>query len=195
MSEYNIEYIIQTRQEIDTIRVQIDRYLWFALFVLCAVGFGAIDVDQSPVTNGEPSFLLICSGALVVIGTLFWVRRLLLQQIADRWFTLCKIFDIHDGNNSKCIPRLEYLVAYRLTNHNRKSYLRQEIRLCIALSIPLYGVMLATALSELPDRNPSWCLEASIAFVITHAVAMYFLLYYKKHLKDKTSRALGYNQK
>ncbi len=133
------QYFLQTRQEIDTEKKQRDSLLNFAIAVMGVLGFGLLQNENSTSFVEHQATFWVSVGILVILTSLFWVRRKKLQQIADRWFVLNQlaISNPEDFPN----PSLEALVCPKLT---KWTYSIKDAVLSVALATPVYALILTS---------------------------------------------------
>lgn len=169
MNESLRQYVLQTRQEIDTEKQQRDSLLNFAIAVLGALGFGLLQNDNFTTLVAHPSAFWIYVAILIIITSLFWVRHKKLQQIADRWFVLHKIAVANPEDFPH--PSLEALVCPNLTNW---TYTIKDAVLSVALATPIYALVWIS--------HPCFSLRNLI--IPVHAIMSFGLLV--RRLKNKT---------
>ena len=169
MKDFCQKYIIQTRREIDTEKQHRDSLLNFAIAVMGALGFGVLQNDDLPKLLSHPAVGYIGISILLIITSLFWVRRKKLQQIADRWFVLWHLAKKYPEEFPN--PSLESLVCPNLT---RWTYTVKDTVLAIALSSPVY------VLAWFSQSGP----RATKFVIPVHILATIALLF--RGLKDKT---------
>jgi len=87
-SGFDREYFLQTRKEIDTEKRERDHLLNFAVVILGALAFAVVQSEKAQQFLQEPYSLMLEISTLIILTSLFWVRRKKLQQISDRWYTL-----------------------------------------------------------------------------------------------------------
>jgi len=139
MSDFEREYFLQTRREIDTEKHERDQLLNFAILVLGAIVFGVAQSENAQRFLEEATAPAIEVPALAITSTLCWIRRKKLQQIADRWFVLHLMLVEHFGSE-RAETSLEGIAVQGLRG---RRYVWKDVVLNWALSLPLY-VLLAT---------------------------------------------------
>lgn len=150
MGQFEREYFIQTRKEIDVEKQERDRLLNFATAFVGIVMAGLISAAKDgpglmSAIRGE-AFPYVACAVLVVISTLIWVRAKKLTQIADRWCVLRKLL-LRSGETEDGSPYLEFLVVRGLRSVR---YATKDALLNISLSIPVYlGLFLRDRLTGL----------------------------------------------
>ncbi len=138
ISDFELEYFIQTRKEIDTEKRERDQMLNFVLLILGAIGFGVTQSETAQEFLQETDALFVELPVLFIISTLFWVRYKKLRQIADRWFVLHRIA-LHCFGKERVAEMLEGIVYKDLTKWR---YIRKDFVLNIAFCLPIYGLIL-----------------------------------------------------
>ena len=135
-----LEYFIQTRKEIDTEKRERDHILNFAIVVLGAIGFAIIRTPYNKkfLIKFNIVIFLIEVSMLIIITSLFWIRRKKLQQILDRWCLLNKLF-IRKFGQEELDYTLENLVV---KNSLSRRYLKKDLILNIALCLPIYSLII-----------------------------------------------------
>lgn len=137
MEGFLCSYFIQTRQEIDTEKRERDNLLNFAIAVIGAIAFGIL---QSP--DPWKIFDHHLSGwfgvsLLLMVTSLFWIRRKKLQQVADRWYVLGHLAKTYPSDFPKY--SLESMVCPRLES---KYYTFKDFFLAFAFSTPVYILLI-----------------------------------------------------
>lgn len=143
LTEFEKEYFIETRKEIDTEKRERDQMLNFAIVVVAAVGFGISQSETAQKFVQKPEALALEIPALAIISTLFWIRYKKLRQISDRWFTLYYMALEHFGEDR--IHRMLEQVAVDGLKDRR--YIIKDVILNIALSLPFYGLLVLQSLN------------------------------------------------
>lgn len=141
LTEFEREYFIQTRKEIDTEKGERDKLLNFAVIVLGALGFAVVQSDAAKEFLQKPHSLMLEVSTLIILTSLFWVRRKKLQQIADRWYTLYRMAVRRLGK--QCAAEMMEAVVIR--DFEKARYLRKDVVLNIALSLPIYTLLFVSA--------------------------------------------------
>ena len=170
-SDFEREYFIQTRKEIDTEKRERDQMLNFAVLVLGGIGFGVSQSQSAQQFLQEPQALVIEIPALVIITSLFWVRYKKLKQIADRWFTLYRIVLRYFGREL-AEEMLEGLVCKNLTEWR---YILKDFVLNIALCLPVYALILLPSFNGYLPVQP-WRLVVSVGVIVLHGVISFIIL-------------------
>jgi hypothetical protein len=137
---FDREYFIQTRQEIDTEKRERDHILNIAVIVLGALGFAFVQTDKTQTLIRQPFFIAIEISVLAILTSLFWVRWMKLRQIADRWYTLRNILNQH-FEEQKARNYLEYVV---MRGFEKARYIKKDITLCFSMSSPIYFLLAYT---------------------------------------------------
>jgi hypothetical protein len=180
------EYFIQLRRECDAIRCEMNRFLYFALVILGAIGFSVVQGEEAERFFQRPSALLTEIAALVAITSLFWLRRLHMQQLADRWYILRDIARRHFNDGSVDVLH-EDVACGRIEATKGKAYLRQEWILNSALTFPVYVPITLTCLAQTDFSVPARLLTCSLIIAV-HFAASYCLLYSCATLRDPLKR-------
>jgi len=178
------EYFIQTRKEIDTEKRERDQILNFAVLILGAIGFAIFQSETAQEFLQQPKALTVELPALVIITSLFWIRRKKLQQIADRWFVLHRLAERYfDKEDIEMM--LEEIVLKKFL---KRTYVRKDFFLNIALCLPIYGLLILQLLDGF-HKDQLWRTIFIIIIVILHSIFSFFLLYIK--LKNPFSQIEG----
>lgn len=170
LSEFEREYFVQTRQEIDTEKGQRDRFVHYAMLLLGALAFGAI---QSPEARDflllDPiNAALLAVTVLVMLTAMAYVRWKKLSQIADRWYVLREM--LQDALPPEKAERsLEQSVVEGFVS---RRYVRKDICLHVALSFPAYVLLLVSAMSMGSPWAWLWCPLAAALIAISVGVAV-----------------------
>ncbi|MBU0513141.1 MAG: hypothetical protein KJ621_00085 [Proteobacteria bacterium] len=178
-SSFFREYFIQTRKEIDTEKRERDRILNVIVIVLGAIGFGLAQGDKGYHILYQPYAIIIEISILIIITSLFWVRRKKIEQISDRWFVLYHIFIKYFQKDSSDI----FLERIVYEGFKKRRYVRKDFVLNISLSLPIYGLLTLSILYSFWLTN-NFFLKILIAavLIIFHFVISSLILYRK--LKD-----------
>jgi hypothetical protein len=143
-TDFEREYIMQTRSEIDTEKCERDRLLHLIILILGALGFAFSQGESTrKFFEQEPAALAIEIPTLVIISTLLWVRYKKLKQIADRWFVLHRLVTRHFGPE-RVEEMLEGMVYKALPTWR---YIGKDFMLNLALSSPVYGLLVVQSLN------------------------------------------------
>ena len=180
MDEFHREYFIQTRQEIDTIKREMNQFLYFSVFIVGAIGFAIARGDNAQEFFAQPWALATEIATLAIVTSLFWLRRLNLQQIADRWFVLRRIVHRHFPS-TKVEEMMEGLVCKRLERST--TYTKQEYILNLAISAPVYGLLTVTGLKGF-GLAWQWGLAVAWTIAVAHVIASAFLLRHREPLRN-----------
>jgi len=176
LSNFEREYFIQTRKEIDTEKRERDQMLNFAVLVLGGIGFGVSQSQSAQQFLQESQALVIEIPALIIITSLFWVRYKKLKQIADRWFALYRIVMRYFGRE-RVEEMLEGLVYKNLTGWR---YILKDFVLNIALCLPVYALILLPSFNRYLPVQP-WRLGVSASVIVLHCVISSIILGRKIH--------------
>lgn len=141
LTEFEREYFVQTRKEIDTEKRERDQLLNFAVIVLGALGFAVVQSEKAMEFLKQPHSLMFEVSTLVILTSLFWVRRKKLQQIADRWYTLYRM-EVKRLGKQRADQLMEAVV---IRGFEKARYIRKDVVLNIALSLPIYTLLFVSA--------------------------------------------------
>ncbi|MBN1787164.1 MAG: hypothetical protein JW806_02080 [Sedimentisphaerales bacterium] len=141
MNDFETKYFIQTRQEIDTEKRERDIILNFAVVVLGALGFAILRNDKADEFLLKPYSFMFEISVLIILTSLFYVRRKKLQQISDRWFTLHRMV-IRHFNEQQAAETMEATV---IESFNKGRYKKKDLILNFALSSPVYILLFISA--------------------------------------------------
>ncbi|HUW81988.1 MAG TPA: hypothetical protein VMZ31_04215 [Phycisphaerae bacterium] len=170
LSEFDREYFLQTRREIDTEKRERDHILNFAIVVLGAMAFAVIHSVRAEALLKDPYSVPLETSALAIVTSLFWVRRKKLQQIADRWYALYRMAVRNLGEEWV----RESMEAVAIKGFTKARYIRKDVVLNVTLCLPIYALLLKTTLG-LPVR-----LAGAIILVVMivggHMIVSYALL-------------------
>lgn len=142
-TDFDREYLLQTRKEIDTEKRERDHILYLAVVVLGAIGFAMAQTDKAQDFLRQPSSLAFEISTLVILTSLFWVRWMKLRQIADRWYTLNRLINRHYNSQQAA----EYMEAVVIKGFKKAHYIKKDIVLNFALSLPIYSLILLSSLN------------------------------------------------
>ena len=132
-----MEYYLQTRREIDTEKQERDKLLHFIILVLGAVSFSVAQSTEAQRFLQHPKGLAVTLPAMVIISSLFWVRRKKLQQIADRWHVLQDLLAGHCSSEHLGSS----LEAAAMTGFAERRYVLKDAVLNGALSLAIYPLV------------------------------------------------------
>ena len=136
VSNFEKDYFVQTRKEIDTEKQERNKLLNYGVIAIGAVSAGLLQLEIKTTGNPSPWLLAVCIPVLSLITGLVAARRIKLQQIADRWITLYTIarkFDIEQEWKP-----LERTV---ITGLIKGRYLREDLWVHTTLSLVGYGLI------------------------------------------------------
>ena len=164
MPERLLEYIVQTRSEIDTEKRERDQILNFIVATLGGLAFATLyRISVAPIDltlfqrNPKPVFW-VSAGAMAFIFGLFVVRREKLGQIADRWFSLQHVLkDAFGEANANVVSFL--LETHVCKQHCTSSglwpprYLRKDVLLDMPVLAIIYGLQAMVTWSQMPLWN------------------------------------------
>lgn len=163
-TDFEREYILQTRREIDTEKQERDHILNFAVVVLGAIAFAIAQNNDAEDFLRDPGSLYLEASGLVVLTAMFWVRWKKLRQIADRWFVLDRMMVRHFGP-SVAAELLESVVVRDLTG---RRYLVKDVVLNAALSLPIYA-LIAQHAGAAAHAGDEWRAAMAAAVIAVHA--------------------------
>lgn len=136
LSEFERQYFLQTRQEIDTEKQERNKILNYAIVALGAVAltFSRVDNPLSPLRS--PAALCFYYPFLLFVSILIAARRAKMRQISDRWFVLRGILAAR--SEPKGWVPLEKIVCDGFDN---KRYLAEDRLLHLGLSLVPYSLI------------------------------------------------------
>lgn len=169
-SEFDREYFLQTRREIDTEKRERDQLLNFAVVILGALAFGVVQSEKAKELLQEPCSLMFEISTLIILTGLFWVRRKKLQQISDRWYTLYHMA-LRNLSEEWMSQSMEAVVV---RGFSKGRYIRKDLALNVALSLPIYTLILVSSLG-LPFCSLLSVFTA-VVIVIGHLAVCWILL-------------------
>lgn len=172
-TDFDREYFLQTRREIDTEKRERDHLLNFAVVILGALAFAVVQSDKAKQFLQELYSLMFEISTLIILTSLFWVRRKKLQQISDRWYTLYHIA-LHNMSEEWMSQSMEAVV---IRGFSKARYIRKDIALNVALSLPIYTLVFVSSL-ELPFH--SWLSVIPGVLIVTGHLAVSWVLLAKK---------------
>ena len=138
LGDFEQAYFIQTRKEIDTEKRERDHILNVAVVAIGALAFGIFRSENISEILVNPVSLGLQVSALAILTSLFFVRWMKLRQIADRWYVLNHMIQ-KPYNESHASKTLEAVV---LRGFDRERYIKKDIILCLALSLPIYCLII-----------------------------------------------------
>ena len=160
LSEFEHEYFIQTRREIDTEKQERNKILNYAILATGAVSLLLSKTDIPTRGLESATALWLYFPLLLLVSVLTAARRSKLRQIADRWFTLQEM--LHARKLPKGWQPLEEVVCHGLEG---RRYLFEDFLLHHALSIILYALILLAAKTLSPRQ-----IAVVVLAVLTHLV-------------------------
>ena len=170
LTGFDLEYFIQTRKEIDTEKRERDHILNVAVVVLGALSFAFIQTDKTKEFLMKPQSIALEISTLAILTSLFWTRYMKLRQIADRWYTLYNLLYRYFGVSKSN----EYMEGIVIKGFSQARYLKKDVFLCIALSLPIYCLIVITVF------NFSFCVLFKIGICLIviglHIILTLFLL-------------------
>jgi hypothetical protein len=141
LSDFDREYFLQTRKEIDTEKRERDHLLNFAVVILGALAFAVVQSETAKQFLQEPYSLMFEISTLSILTSLFWVRRKKLQQISDRWYTLYHMV----LSNMDMEWLSQSMEAAVIKGFAKARYIRKDLALNIALSLPIYTLVFVSS--------------------------------------------------
>lgn len=166
-----LDYFIQTRKEIDTEKQERDKILNYAFLVMGAIGFAVAQKEEAQKFLRTDEGLVVAGAALLILFSLFWVRRKKLQQIADRWYVLRH--QLQERVEADKLPfTLESVVAQKLPT---RTYTIKDAGLSVALALPIYVLFGIRSYAGL-DRASVWQVVTPITVILGHLGVSLFIL-------------------
>jgi hypothetical protein len=190
-SDFDREYFLQTRREIDTEKRERDHLLNFAVVILGALAFAVVQSDKAKQFLQEPYSLMFEISTLIILTSLFWVRRKKLQQISDRWYTLYHMA-LRNMSEEWMSQSMEAVV---INGFFKARYIRKDLALNVALSLPIYTLVFVSSL-RLPFHL--WLSVITGVLIVTGHLTVSWVLLAKKlidafpvEIETKDGRATG----
>ncbi|MBB3083287.1 hypothetical protein [Geodermatophilus sabuli] len=150
MSEFERVYFTQTRTEVENDKRERDVLVNIAVAV---VGGGTFIVAANLRTIlASELIILVAIPGLALVTCFMWIRREKLTQIADRWVVLHSLLSRRLGEDWVNLS-LEERVVQGL--HKRR-YVDKDLALKIALSGPVYGILVGQAVSSIVASEEEW---------------------------------------
>lgn len=150
-SQFETQYFIQTRREIDTEKQERNKLLHYALLAAGAIALALSQLDRTTKFLESPAALgLYCSLFLLVWGIVA-ARRAKLRQIYDRWISLYTML------RTKTLKR-EWIPVEETVLSGIKSgrYLYEDLWLHLGLSSLIYGLIVMGSIQLVLDGNSRW---------------------------------------
>ena len=170
ISDFDKEYFLQTRKEIDMEKRERDQILNFAIIILGALGFAFVQSDKAKEFVKHPQSIMFEVSTLIILTSLFWVRRKKLQQISDRWYTLYRMA-VRNLGKELASETMEAVVIY---GFEKARYMRKDVVLNYALSLPIYTLLFISAYSvQLPLLLK---LFIALTIVVIHVIISFCIL-------------------
>lgn len=177
MPERLLEYIVQTRSEIDTEKRERDQILNFIVVTLGGLAFATVlRLSVAPIDltlfqrNPKPVFW-VSAGAMAFIFGFFLVRREKLRQIADRWFSLAHVLKDAFGEANVVSFLLETHVCKQLCTSSGlwpPRYQRKDMLLNVPVLAIIYGLQAMVTWSQMPLWNVGLAILTLIAVTWLH---------------------------
>jgi hypothetical protein len=136
LSEFERQYFLQTRQEIDTEKQERNKILNYAIVSLGVLALAIVRIDNPLAPLRSPAALCFYYPFLLLISILISGRRAKLRQIFDRWFVLRGILAAR--SEPKGWVSLEKVVCDGFDN---KRYLAEDRLLHLGLSLIPYSLI------------------------------------------------------
>lgn len=136
ISDFEKDYFIQTRKEIDTEKQERNKLLNYGVVAIGAVAAGLLQLESKVTVSPSPWLLLVCIPVLSLVTGLVAARRIKLHQIADRWIALYRI--ARNFNIEKEWKPLERTV---ITGLIKGRYLKEDLWVHTTLSLVVYGLI------------------------------------------------------
>lgn len=177
------EYCIQLRRECESIRCEINRFLYFALVILGAMGFAMVRGEEARQFIRQAVAIPVELAALIAITSLFWLRRLHIQQLADRWYII-RGLAAREFDGGKMTLMHEAVACERIERTKGRAYVRQEWVLNAAFSLPIYVLLVASGFAEADASFLTPLRAFSVGIVVLHFWLSYVLLYQRAKLTN-----------
>ncbi len=172
ISEFELQYFIQTRREIDTEKQERNKLLNYAVLATGAFSVALSQIEKSTEFLMSPWALFMYIPLLFLISGLVAARRMKLRQIADRWQTLYDI--IHARNVAQDWVPLEDKVMEGLKG---KRYLYEDFYLHLGLSLIVYGlIVLVVFRIFLTQLALKWVLFGAVIILSHFLITLRWLL-------------------
>ena len=162
--QFEIQYFIQTRREIDTEKQERNKLLNYALLATGAFAFALAQVEGSTDFLTSSWALGLYLPLLLLISGIVAARRMKLSQIFDRWKTLYSM--LQSSQFGQDWTPLEETVTKEIEGPR---YLFEDFALHLGLSAMVYGLMIITMFRLISNGQGHWPLLV-IAFVVLHLV-------------------------
>jgi hypothetical protein len=185
LSQFEIQYFIQTRREIDTEKQERNKLLNYALIATGAFAIALAQIERSTEFLFSPWALALYLPLLLLISGVVAARRMKLQQIFDRWVTLYSILQVRKVAN-EWIP-MEKIVIQGIKG---RRYLYEDFALHLGLSGIVYGLMIMTMIRLISDRQDFWPVLITIPILI-HLVFTTLWLLRRFRFPDRVSQLLS----
>jgi FtsH-binding integral membrane protein len=150
ISEFELQYFIQTRREIDTEKQERNKLLNYAVLATSAFSLALAQIEKSTQFLMSQWAFCLYIPLLFLISGLVAARRMKLRQISDRWLTLYDILRVRNVARD-WIP-LEDTVIKGLKG---KRYLYEDLWLHMGLSLIVYGLIVSVVV-RLFQTQPAW---------------------------------------
>ena len=185
LSQFEVQYFIQTRKEIDTEKQERNKLLHYALIAAGASAIGLAQIERSTDFLLSPWALALYLPLLLLISGIVAARRMKLQQIFDRWITLYSILQAR--KLAKQWTPVEETVIHGFRS---RRYLYEDFALHLGLSVMVYGLMIATMIRLISDQQSLWPLLVT-APVLLHSVFTTLWLLRRFRFSDRVSQVLS----
>jgi hypothetical protein len=185
LSQFEVQYFIQTRREIDTEKQERNKLLNYALIATGAFAIALAQIERSTEFLFSPWALALYLPLLLLISGIVAARRMKLQQIFDRWVTLYSILQVRKVAN-EWIPMEETVIQ----GIKGRRYLYEDFALHLGLSGIVYGLMIMTMIRLISDRQDFWPVLITIPILI-HLVFTTLWLLRRFKFPDRVSQVLS----
>lgn len=166
ITEFELEYIMQTRREIDTEKQERNKLFNYAILATSAFTLAIAQIEKSTEFLTKKGAFAFYIPLLILISSIVATRQMKLRQISDRWLTIYEI--ILKRNIAKDWKSLEEIVVEGLKG---KRYILEDLLLHFGLSIIVYSLML-TATIRINELS-FWII--SIIIIIIHIITTLLL--------------------
>jgi len=172
ISEFELQYFIQTRREIDTEKQERNKLLNYAVLATSAFSLALAQIEKSTQFLMSPWAFCLYIPLLFLISGLVAARRMKLRQISDRWLTLYDILRVR--NVARDWISLEDTVIKGLKG---KRYLYEDLWLHMGLSLIVYGLIVSVVVRLFQTQAAwKWVIFGAIIILFHFLTTLLWLL-------------------